>query len=78
MKIGVFDIETYKDLFVFVLRRYEDREYIETIKVFGDSVDATKLSDIQKAFDSCEFIISFNGTKFDLPILSGIRIYETD
>lgn len=74
MKIGVFDIETYKDLFVFVLRRYEDREYVETIKVFGDGVNAAKLSDIQKAFDSCEFIVSFNGTKFDLPILSGIRI----
>ena len=73
MKIGIFDIETYKDLFVFVLKRYDDREYKQTYKVFGDAVNGTDLANIQKAFDDCDYIISFNGTKFDLPILSEIR-----
>ena len=76
-KILGFDIETYKEHFVFVGSMYDrqERKVIKTIKVTDDNgmFVRDKMSEIEKLFDEADHIVSFNGKRFDLPILAKIR-----
>ena len=72
MIIGVFDIETYRDLFCFVLSKFDEhRQPQGTVVVSSHSGKVTKkeCAEIEAAFNSCDYIVSYNGNKFDIPVL---------
>lgn len=72
MIIGVFDIETYRDLFCFVLSKFDEhRQPQGTVVVSSHSgkVTAKECAEIEAAFNSCDYIVSYNGNKFDIPVL---------
>lgn len=76
MVYNVFDIETYKDLFVFCSILYDDNEKeigrnIITVDK-TQSLDATIWKKITQCMNNCDIIISYNGKMFDLPILEMI------
>lgn len=77
MKILGFDIETYKEHFCFVGELYdsETREVIDKVTVTDDGnvVDRTRMGIIEHYFGLADHIISFNGKRFDLPVLAKIK-----
>lgn len=79
MKILGFDIETFKEHFCFVGHMFdsETRTKIRDVLVTDDGSDITKseFEKIEKAFDEADYIVSFNGKRFDLPILANVA-YE--
>ena len=78
MKVLTFDIETYKEFFVCcgILADNETHEELgrfhtksgERFMISHENVDA-----IEAMFARADFIISYNGSKFDLPILAKIK-----
>lgn len=76
LTFGVFDIETYRDFFVFVLGKYDEdgKRMSDDIIVPSKScvVRPTDTKIIEAAFNSVDYIISFNGVSFDIPILAKI------
>ena len=61
MIIGVFDIETYRDLFCFVLSKFDEhRQPQGTVVVSSHSGKVTEkeCAEIEAAFDSCDYIVS--------------------
>lgn len=77
MKILGFDIETYKEHFCFVGELYDSdtREVIDKVTVTDDGafVDRTRMAVIEHYFGLADHIVSFNGKRFDLPVLAKIR-----
>ena len=79
MKLLGFDIETYREHFCWVGKLYDpdtgSKEPIETITVTDKNGFVTRehLAVIEHYFDNADYIISFNGKNFDLPVLTTIR-----
>lgn len=78
MKLTFFDIETYRDLFCMCAITYDSQTHIELDRVCVRSdknkhINEREIDLIDKVFENSDYIISFNGTKFDLPILGKIR-----
>ena len=75
MKITVFDIETYRELFVFCSITYDwdTEQELDRLSIYsGDdhAVDDSIMGRIEDVFESSDYIVSFNGLKFDLPVLA--------
>ena len=78
MKVLTFDIETYKEFFVCcgILADNETHEELgrfhtksgERFMISHENVDA-----IEDMFAKADYIISYNGSKFDLPILAKLK-----
>lgn len=77
MKILGFDIETYKEHFCFVGELYDSdtREVIDRVTVTDDGVgvDRVRMGIIEHFFGLADHIVSFNGKRFDLPVLAKIK-----
>lgn len=77
MKLLGFDIETYKEHFCFYGRLYDSDTKTEISNVIvtddGTSVTREQFAKIEQAFENCDYIISFNGKRFDLPVLAKIK-----
>lgn len=77
MRLLGFDIETFKERFCFCGRLYDTdtKECIKEITLTDDgtNVTADTMRAIETAFADCDYIISFNGKRFDLPVLSRMR-----
>ena len=78
MRVLAFDIETYKEHFVCcgILADNETHEELGRFKT-GDHgnfcVDGQNLQDIEDMFSKADYIISYNGSKFDLPVLAKVK-----
>lgn len=80
MKLCVFDIETYKRHFVFVSHTYDydvdttEHKLLNKTKVkdINGKITSDDVNKINEAFSTCDYIVSFNGSKFDLPVLAKI------
>lgn len=76
MQILGFDIETYRDHFCFVAKIYDEatRKELKTVTITDDDGVFTidKIQQIDKLFEEADYIISFNGKRFDLPVLAQI------
>ena len=70
MKVGVFDIETYHDIFVFKMFTYEDKVKKDKFSVVTKNVTPKDFDYIDKAFENCDYIVGYNSKPFDLPVLS--------
>lgn len=78
MKIGVFDIETYHNLFCFCQKTWdsETRLPISSVTITSNArgdIDNSIMHAIDKQFTDCDYIVSFNGAKFDLPVLAKMK-----
>ena len=69
MQILGFDIETYKDPFVCVCKisNAATKECIDKIRVGDDGTGVTRehMAVIEHYFDQADYIVSFNGKRFD-------------
>lgn len=78
MKICAFDIETYADLFVFGAKVF-DLESFTTIEKFALKSDENGdigpdiVHKIEQTFSDADYIVSYNGSRFDLPILAKLK-----
>lgn len=75
MKILGFDIETYKELFCIVgimYDTYTKEELWRRTIAAETSVTSSDMDAIKAMFDEADYIVSFNGKRFDLPVLAGI------
>jgi hypothetical protein len=78
MKVLSFDIETYKEHFVFcgILADNDTHEELARFKTRSKDrflVDGETLDYIENAFAQSDYIISYNGSKFDLPVLAKMK-----
>lgn len=77
MKLLGFDIETYKEHFCWVGRMYDGdtKKLIERVTVTDEkgAVDRTRFAIIEHYFSQADYIISFNGKNFDLPLLAKMK-----
>lgn len=76
MKVLGFDIETYREHFVCVAQLWDTdtKQMIRETRVTDDgkALDRTRMALIHQLFKDCDYIISFNGKRFDLPVLAKI------
>lgn len=76
MRITGFDIETYREHFCCCMRTYDSDTWQllnrTCIDDDGTGVDRNRMALICNAFDQADYIISFNGKRFDLPVLAKI------
>ena len=78
MKLTFFDIETYRHLFCFCAITYDSENHKELGRtlVQSDENEIIHQSDIDKideCFENSDYIISYNGSRFDLPILAKMK-----
>lgn len=78
MKLTFFDIETYKNLFCFCGITYDSvtHEELSRICVRSDKdqlIDQFGMNKIDDYFQDADYIIGYNSTKFDLPILAKMK-----
>jgi len=78
MNITFFDIETYAEFFCFcaICCDYDTEKELwrkSTIASPSGVVDGTNVADIVDAFGKSDFIVSYNGSRFDLPILAKVK-----
>lgn len=77
MNILGFDIETYKEHFCFVGVLFDSTTKREikrtTITDIAGSLTSPQFDKIAECFENCDYMISFNGTRFDLPVLAKIK-----
>lgn len=78
MKLTFFDIETFQDFFCFCAICYDSQTHEELWRKSTTAspkgiVDGTNVADIVDAFEKSDYIISYNGSRFDLPILAKIK-----
>lgn len=77
MKILGFDIETYREHFVFCAQLWDgDTKTLcekYTLTDDGTAIPAQAINKIDKLFCNADYIVSFNGKRFDLPLLSRLR-----
>lgn len=79
MKLVFFDIETYREFFCFCAKVCDSDTHAELGRVCVTSdenfeIDQFGLQKIEETFLDCDYIISYNGTRFDLPILAKARL----
>lgn len=77
MKLLGFDIETFREHFVFCAQLWDsDSKTLVskyTLTDNGSVVTAETTNEIDKLFENADYIISFNGKRFDLPVLQRIK-----
>ena len=78
MKLTFFDIETYRTLFCFCAITYDSttHEELGRVLVRSDSnrnFGQSQIDRINEVFEDSDYIISYNGTRFDLPVLAKIK-----
>ena len=78
MKLTFFDIETYSELFCFCAITYDSQTHEELKRVCvrsADSgvVDECAMHTINECFADSDYIISYNGSRFDLPVLAKMK-----
>lgn len=78
MKLTFFDIETYRKLFCFCAITYDSQTHQELSRVLVRSdergtVDQLAMNKINDCFADADYIISYNGSRFDLPILAKMK-----
>lgn len=78
MKLTFFDIETYRKLFCFCAITYDSQTHQELSRTLVRSdekgtVDQLAVNKINDCFDDADYIISYNGSRFDLPILAKMK-----
>lgn len=79
MKLCFFDIETYKELFCFCAITYDSATHEELDRTLVRSdfttglIGQSEVDSIERCFDATDYIISYNGIRFDLPVLAKIR-----
>lgn len=77
MKLLGFDIETYREHFCFVGKMYDTDTKTEvdsvTVTDHDGCVDRTRMAIIEHYFDQADYIVSFNGKAFDLPVLAKLK-----
>lgn len=77
MKILGFDIETYKEHFAFVGALFDTDTKTEvhrtTITDINGSLTKPQFDKIFECMENCDYMVSFNGTRFDLPVLAKIK-----
>lgn len=76
-KILGFDIETYKEHFCFKAHMYdsETRQEIGRFSVVdnGRAITREGMAEIERCFEMADYIVSYNGKRFDLPLLAKVR-----
>ena len=78
MRLTFLDIETYKELFCTCAISYDSETHEELDRFVIRSadnfvVDVTRIARLCEYMTKADFIITYNGSKFDLPILAKIR-----
>lgn len=78
MKLTFFDIETYRQLFCFCAITYDSETHNELSRVMVRSkengvIAQSEMDQIEKCFTDADFILSYNGARFDLPVLAKMR-----
>jgi len=78
MKLTFFDIETYRKLFCFCAITYDSQTHQELSRMLVRSdekgtVDQLAMNKINDYFADADYIISYNGSRFDLPILAKMK-----
>jgi len=78
MKLTFFDIETYRKLFCFCAITYDSQTHQELSRKLVRSdergtVDQLAMNKINDYFADADYIISYNGSRFDLPILAKMK-----
>lgn len=80
MKLTFFDIETYNELFCFCGITYNSEDHSEVSRLcvhsdfktgVVDQFDFDKINDY--LMNAGDFILSYNGTRFDLPVLAKMK-----
>lgn len=77
MRILGFDIETYKEHFCFVGALFDTDTKLEikrtTVTDIAGSLTLPQFEKIMECMDDCDYMVSFNGNRFDLPVLAKIK-----
>ena len=77
MKLLGFDIETFRDHFVFCAQMWDsDTKALvskHTLTDDGSVVASSTVNKIDELFKSADYIVSFNGKRFDLPVLQRLK-----
>ena len=78
MRLSFFDIETYKQFFCFCGITYDSVSHEELDRLCIKSTSAYQINQehidkIDKYFSDSDYIISYNGSRFDLPILARLK-----
>ena len=78
MQLLFFDIETYREFFCFCAIKYDSETHQELSRICVKStpdgtVDQFQMDDINRTFEDCDYIISYNGSRFDLPVLAKMK-----
>ncbi|MBQ2437108.1 MAG: hypothetical protein II265_03355 [Clostridia bacterium] len=78
MKILSFDIETYREHFVCcgILADNDTHEELGRFKTRSGPkfiIDSKNIQDIEDMFAKADYIVSYNGSKFDLPVLAKMK-----
>jgi len=78
MKLTFFDIETYRKLFCFCAITYDSQTHQELSRMLVRSdekgtIDQLAMNKINDYFADADYIISYNGSRFDLPILAKMK-----
>jgi hypothetical protein len=78
MKLTFFDIETFNELFCFCGITYDSQTHQELSRLCVRSadngvVDETAMFKINQYFEQADYIISYNGSRFDLPVLAKMK-----
>lgn len=78
MKLTFFDIETYRKLFCFCAITCDSETHQELSRTLVRSdekgtVDQFAMNKINDCFADADYIISYNGSRFDLPILAKMK-----
>lgn len=78
MKLTFFDIETYQEFFCFCAICYDSETHKELWRKSSVAspkgiVDSSNVADVIGVFEDSDYIISYNGSRFDLPILAKIK-----
>lgn len=76
-KIFGFDIETYREHFCVCGIMYDSdtKQELERVTIVDNGTDVTRehIAAIDHYFGQADYIISFNGKRFDLPVLAKIK-----
>lgn len=77
MKLLGFDIETFRDHFVFCAQMWDsDTKTLvskHTLTDDGSVVASSTVTKIDELLKSADYIVSFNGKRFDLPVLQRLK-----
>ena len=78
MRLTFLDIETYKELFCcncisFDSDTHEELDRISLQSADNFAIDVTLVSRLQEYLAKADYFITFNGSRFDLPILAKIK-----